>query len=306
MQTPVTETPPRYTVHCCARGSLLKARATALKPIDRDRKAVKTAVFKLRRALKAWFKTQRLRLAEVLATETGKVAKTKEDEIADAVKRIIDDLNFEGYEAFADIAASEFEKLMRDSVEQAAKQLVSSVATGINDGSLSVDALKQANEQAIAWAKDRAAEMVGKKWIDGELVDNPNAEYAITDGTRDMLQRFVTDALESGDSNEDLADGIKAVYAFSDDRAEMIARTETARADVEGALETYRATGLVEQKEWLAAPDCCDECQAMDGDVVPLDGLFGSDGGVAGPPLHPNCRCDVLPVITNDTTENDE
>jgi hypothetical protein len=51
---------------------------------------------------------------------------------------------------------------------------------------------------------------------------------------------------------------------------------------------------VVEQKQWLTAPDCCDICAKMDGDVVGLEDTFFDDdyGDGMSPPLHPNC---VLP-----------
>ena len=147
--------------------------------------------------------------------------------------------------------------------------------------------VSQVNERAIEYARDRSAEMVGKKWVDGELIDNPNAEWVIDEATRDMLRADVTQAIEEGWSNDRLADAIAENYAFSDQRAETIARTETAFADVQGNLAGYKASGVVAAKQWLAAPDCCDDCQEIDGEVVDLDGVF-SDGS-DGPPAHPNC-----------------
>lgn len=157
--------------------------------------------------------------------------------------------------------------------------------------------VRQLNEHALEYAQTRSAEMVGKKWIDGELVDNPNAEWQIAESTREMLRADVAAAIEAGSSNADLANQIERNYAFSDARSELIARTETAFADVAGNLKAYKLSGQVESKRWLTAPDCCELCEALDGVVVALDDDFPNDGG-DGPPLHPNCRCDVLPVLT--------
>lgn len=181
---------------------------------------------------------------------------------------------------------------------------------GAKEGLLQVDtpadgdALDQANEQAITYAKDRAAEMVGKKWVDGELVDNPDAQWVITEATREFLRSDVDQALTEGWSNEQLASALSDNYAFSDARAENIARTETAKADVQGNLAGWRSSGIVQRKQWLTAPDCCDDCQALDGDVVDLNENF--EGGVEGAPLHPQCRCDVLPVIEDNPQGNDD
>ena len=164
---------------------------------------------------------------------------------------------------------------------------------GVED---STDIVSLVNEGAVDYARERAAEMVGKKWVDGELVDNPKAEWVIDEATRDMVRSTVTDAMQQGWSNDKLADELSSHYAFSDDRSTMIARTETAFADVQGNLTAYKASGLVGGKEWLVSADCCDDCEALDGVVVGLDEDFPDDGG-DGPPLHPRCECNILPVL---------
>lgn len=157
----------------------------------------------------------------------------------------------------------------------------------------------QVNEDAVAFARERAAELVGMAYnADGDLVENPNAEWAITDSTRDMLRGDITTAIEEGTSTDDLADQLADSYAFSEARAETIARTEVAQADVEGNLQAYQDSGVVEGKEWILGsehPDIGCECEdAADMGVVPLDNDFG---GIGDPPAHPNCECDVLPVL---------
>jgi SPP1 gp7 family putative phage head morphogenesis protein len=162
------------------------------------------------------------------------------------------------------------------------------------------DITSQANDEAIAYAKDRAAEIVGMRYDeDDELVENPNAEWRIDDATRELLRADVSRAEEEGWSNDRLASAIESNYAFSEDRAAVIARTESAFADVAGNLAAWDASGLVSGKQWIVSADACDECQPLDGVVVALDEDF-PDGGGDGPPLHPNCECDVVPVLEDD------
>jgi hypothetical protein len=157
---------------------------------------------------------------------------------------------------------------------------------------------EQVNAQAVAWAKERAAELVGKRVLeDGTLGDNPNARWAITDSTREHAPRRRRRRDRGGHEHRDLAAALEESYAFSEARAETIARTELARADVEGNLAAYRDSGVVEGKEWILGSehgdaDECDDAAAMG--VVPLDDDFG---GIGDPPAHPNCVCDVLPVL---------
>jgi hypothetical protein len=81
-------------------------------------------------------------------------------------------------------------------------------------------------------------------------------------------------------------------------RSETIARTEILRAAHEGRREAWSQGvdgGWINpgaQKQWMTVDDPCPECAAMDGETVPISGEFS----VGEPPLHPNCRCDVLLV----------
>jgi hypothetical protein len=87
-------------------------------------------------------------------------------------------------------------------------------------------------------------------------------------------------------------------------RARTIARTETIRASVDGQLAVWKAAqaqGLLPnfaRKRWIVTPDdrLCPRCAPMQGVEVPLYASF--PGGVAGPPLHPNCRCAVSIMTT--------
>lgn len=121
----------------------------------------------------------------------------------------------------------------------------------------------------------------------------------IRDTTRSDLRELIVSALEDGASSTSLADSIEDLFGFSQARAQMISRTELAFAHVQGNLAGYRESGLVEGKRWLVSQDnVCELCEALDGQVVGIDEDFDSEGeAVDAPPLHPNCRCDVLPVL---------
>lgn len=160
------------------------------------------------------------------------------------------------------------------------------------------DIVNPVNQDAVDYARDRSADLVGMRFDDdGNLIQNPDASFAITESTRQMLRGDIARAIESGTSTADLATELAAAYAFSAARAEMIARTEIANADVQGNLMAYRGSGVVSGKRWLLGsehdePDECDD--AADMGVVPLDDDFG---GIGDPPAHPNCVCDISPVL---------
>ncbi|MBO8173497.1 MAG: minor capsid protein [Bacillaceae bacterium] len=80
-------------------------------------------------------------------------------------------------------------------------------------------------------------------------------------------------------------------------RLNTIARTEVMRASNFGRYGAYKKSGVVEYKQWLTAFDdrTCPECESMNGEVVPLNKPFSS--GDMTPPLHPNCRCTIIPIF---------
>lgn len=129
-----------------------------------------------------------------------------------------------------------------------------------------------ANEKGIDWAKDHA----------GDLIKD------FEDATKADVEGVVTQAMEEGWSNDKLAAKLQESWSFSSSRAEVIARTETAFADVQGNIALYKEAG-VEGAIWLAADTApCDDCEGRDGKPTSLSDV---------PPAHPNCRCDIVPVI---------
>ena len=137
----------------------------------------------------------------------------------------------------------------------------------------------------------------------------------------DRIGRALAEGLASGQGARGSVEGIREaltdqelrnlekglidlVSAVVDDpaRAMTIARTETARALVQGNLERYKDAGVT-QIEWITA-DPCPICEEFEGMIVPMGDEFGD--GVTEPPAHPNCVCDVLPVIEDLPAVNDE
>lgn len=156
------------------------------------------------------------------------------------------------------------------------------------------------DERSVEFASKRAAWLVGKRVLpDGSYIDNPNAEYRITDMIRENLRDIIARSTEEGWSAQQTAKEIRNAEAFSDKRAKNIARTELAFAHEQGALDEWRASGVVVGKRSILAdthpaPDVCDE--AADEGVIPLDALFESSG-VQAPPHHPQCLCAMVPEV---------
>ncbi len=196
-------------------------------------------------------------------------------------------------------------------VEALSEVTVSAATRAARQAKAKKSLVNQADVEARAWAEDRAAEMVGMKWVDGVLVPNPNAEWVITDTTRDALQQLVEQGIEEGFTAPQLSEAIEASEQFSEARANMIARTELSLAHNEANLIGWQTSGQVKSKYSILSDDhqgddVCD-LNAEAGEV-PIDDEFPS--GDMTKPFHPNCSCAVVAVLTDldsgDTEETDD
>lgn len=180
-----------------------------------------------------------------------------------------------------DRVAAELRGLLGRLAKERAAAALAHTLTGAADEEIR-RLVEQANMKAIAWADARV----------GNLITD------VSHTTRQAVNVIVGDSISEGTSNAELAERLAGSFEFSDSRALMIARTETALAETQGTLTGYRESGVVAGKAWSADGEACDVCEGLDGEEVSLEGKF-SDGS-DGPPAHPNCRCVVVPVLFDD------
>jgi SPP1 gp7 family putative phage head morphogenesis protein len=272
-----------------------KKAARELAPLNRQRRSIK-------------------KLRGILATRIDDKLKSYGKDVAAQVVAAYDKLHKGDYDGQVDSIIASLILNWDDLIEEIQPVIKDIGLDGVKAAAVQIDlindqALDLANDAAIDYAKKRAAEMVGKSWVGGELVDNPNAEWRIDESTRGMLRSTVTQAMEEGWSNDKLASAIEESNGFSFDRAKMIARTETAMADVNGNIAAYKegeALGIEIYKQWVTANDdlVSEDCQLNgDSDPLPMDEPFPS--GIMWPPEHPNCRCDIVPVLFTDLVNQD-
>lgn len=190
-------------------------------------------------------------------------------------------------------------------VDASAQELERAGSSGVTKGALELSysdggGIASANQSAILYAKKRAAEMVGMKVVDGSLVENPNAKWAISDTTRADLQRIIKNAFEQETDLSDVISQIGSAGAFSEQRAEMIARTEVSMAQNRGNYDIWKQTGVVDKMIWTLSEDHDDSgCVCEDNDDVTVD--FGQpfpDGSYC-PPAHPACECAAYATVVS-------
>lgn len=130
----------------------------------------------------------------------------------------------------------------------------------------------------------------------------------VNETTWRRLKAELIAALNAGESTDQMADRVRAVMDVRSRRdAEWIARTEATAAYNGGTLESWRQTGQVAEKQWLAAQD--DRTRpshvAAHGQVVPIgqdfvvgDGTGPHPGAIGLPEEDVACRCSMVPVLT--------
>jgi SPP1 gp7 family putative phage head morphogenesis protein len=137
----------------------------------------------------------------------------------------------------------------------------------------------------------------------------------VTDEMMDGLRELFQEAFEIGSSTVEIGEKVQRFFELKRGyEADRIARTEMIRAAHQGALEAYAQSGVVVAKEWLTGKDekVCPWCSQMDGKRIELREKFFGVGDIlkvddfelafdyseiTAPPLHPNCRCDLIPIV---------
>lgn len=113
--------------------------------------------------------------------------------------------------------------------------------------------------------------------------------------TADSLMSTLKEGTDAGESIDDLAARVSAVYTDAENyRTEMIARTEVSAASNFGSIEAYDQAGI-EEIQWVVASPQDADCLENDGAVVKIGDAFPS--GDDQPPVHPNCVCATVPVF---------
>ena len=121
----------------------------------------------------------------------------------------------------------------------------------------------------------------------------------IADNSQRIVGDIVRDARESGQSQAELAKRLS--WRFGRAHAEMVAITETTRADAEAATALQNRLGEMgvrTRRRWLTGEDerVCPICRPFDHATAEMGQPFTATNGqqAMNPPLHPRGRCQVV------------
>lgn len=156
-----------------------------------------------------------------------------------------------------------------------------------------------AEAMAISWPNITVTGILGKggpfdeKTLDLLKDRNLSLLTGMTDTVTKDIQEQISQGMLAGEGMDEISRRIGNVAGFEEtysNRAYTIARTETAMATETAAFGQYAQLGIG-KVQFIAALDdrTCDECAPLDMQVFDL-----ADAPVI--PIHPNCRCDFIPV----------
>jgi SPP1 gp7 family putative phage head morphogenesis protein len=111
---------------------------------------------------------------------------------------------------------------------------------------------------------------------------------SINETTRDTIAQTIKQAIEDGVGAAELGDMVEAATAFDEYRAELIARTESARVLNESQIESFREFDVKTVRAIDGDDD--EECAARDGKEFDIDEAMDISD-------HPNGTLDWEPVI---------
>jgi hypothetical protein len=162
------------------------------------------------------------------------------------------------------------------------------------------------------------------------VIDRPEVRQQFTDleerfaarmtsvdasATEDIRQHLIA-GLDESETIDELKMRVSSVID-NDAKASMIARTETAYAQIEGRKAAFSSHPNVAGKRFMMAPKACPLCVEMNRNygektipmsqpMIPAGGtITGADGSTItndlpmdlDVPVHPNCRCDIRIVM---------
>ncbi|CAB4151707.1 Bacteriophage/Gene transfer agent portal protein [uncultured Caudovirales phage] len=158
-------------------------------------------------------------------------------------------------------------------------------------------------------------------------VDDPYIPYSIKDVVktnvkkftqsmlktdRDKLIAIISEGLTAGESVPTIRSNIQGAFdTFKKNQAQLITRTEVIKASNMASVDAWEQSGVVMAKQWLTAEDDrvdSELCAPMNGKTIGLRDKFFKKGeefnghifdyeSIKQPPLHPGCRCVLLPVL---------
>lgn len=188
--------------------------------------------------------------------------------------------------------------------EAGAESVVAAIHQELDDGIALFGILAPDERRAYSSAWKQASRRVGSDVV----IDSGDVQAAVDVlarrcvGIAETTRKEIAETIIAG-TQQQLTDAQMSAqladlgFDRSKARAPVITRNELRHASLTASTDAYAASGVVDSLQWITAgSDVCDICKDLDGTRVSLGASF--PGGIEPADAHVNCRCDVLPVLS--------
>lgn len=244
--------------------------------------------------------------------EFVKIRSDIDDEAAKKLKKLIKTLSKSEDELVERVAAIIVKYLDDDGGISISDPFIAEVEDGV------VSVLTKVNEQETEFmhdvledgyltAHDKTASAIGmgkdwnllrKEFVAAALatpIDGANFSDRVWKNTNDLANRIYADILDcvrTGRRPNEITRKIRDDFGVSAYEAARLVNTELARVVNTAQLDIYRNSGVVDTVMWTATleSNTCERCAELDGQTFALD-------KAPNLPMHPNCRCCLVPMV---------
>lgn len=155
---------------------------------------------------------------------------------------------------------------------------------------------------------DSAMAMIGTAWAPDNKTFSARV-WKNLERLAETLDENLVHCVVTGKSTKELRDLLKQRFAVSYSTANRLIRTEIAHIQTQAAAEKYKDYGILYYKFFADTDDrTCREnhsgksCHELDGKIFKYTEM---KAGVNAPPMHPNCRCVIVPVVDDEATRQE-
>lgn len=140
---------------------------------------------------------------------------------------------------------------------------------------------------------EAARQLINSIWV----ADGKSFSQRVWENTQKLIQTLNDGLIEcvvTGRKTTELKKQLQERFSVSYSRADTLVRTELAHIQTQAAQQRYKDYGVEQLQFWADADERrCPECGKLHKKLFPANGPMPV-------PVHPNCRCVMIPVIDDE------
>lgn len=152
-----------------------------------------------------------------------------------------------------------------------------------------MDRLKPKDKAFTFLNQPNITQVLNQRWSG---TDYSQRVWNNTNNLAARVKEAITNMIVKGSSTEDIKKNLMKEFNVGYSYADRLIRTEASYTYNASSIVGYKQAG-VEEVEFLAESDCCEDCAEHSGKRFTI-------GDEPQLPIHPNCRCCYIPIVSLD------